>query len=584
MKQYRKYIYIIIFSLFVILCSSLSADMADAKTFRVKYNGSWKNYSAAIPDIFLNNKEISIKGLPVFLMNDNFMVQAEGMFQNYLNCTYTYDTSEGAVVLTRDDTTIEFYIGKKQAYVNGKQCKLAAAPQEVTYSGDSKKYIVVPFKFTAGKLGFAYHYNSSGNKIELHTIDYLNMDGVDSYPADTGFTNVIKKVRACYDAASKNDKIIITGIHAGTMAKAETVISATAGTIRVDIPATSIGTQQIDTDLPESDSIDHITLEQDEEAAHFLITFNTNVSAYSSVSGKKLTIFFEDTSAAAKVRLPENVSFDSVVDTDQYYKKRFVITIPGNHIDFYQSNPVNCVNKELKSVTYKLTAGGNTQIIFKTKTIQGYKIYADDDIFTINIDNPRNIYDKIIVLDAGHGGNDPGAQNKGTNEKDINYKVIYKYAKEYFNSETSGIKAYWTRTDDTFITLTDRAGFAKKVGADIFVSLHMNSSTSSSANGTEVYYSTLNNETAQTGLTSRRMANIMQKNLVQTLGTTDRGVKSANFVVIKSNSVPAVLIELGFLSGSGDYSKLTNPAFQKKAAGCIYETVCNIFERFPTGR
>lgn len=584
MKKYNKYIYIVIFSLSVILYSSLSAGTADAKTFKVKYNGSWKKYSATIPDIFLNNKEISIKGLPVFLINDNFMAQAEGVFQNYLNCTYTYDTSEGAVILAKDDTTIEFYLGKKQAYVNGKQCKLPVAPQEVTYSGDNTKYIVVPFKFTAGKLGFDYYYNSSEQKIELHTIDYLNMDGVDSYPADAGFTNVIKKVRACYDTTAKNDKIIITGIHAATMAEAETVISATAGTIRVDIPATSIGTQQIDTDIPESDSINHITLEQDDKSAHFLITFNTNVSAYSSVSGKKLTIFFENTSAAAKVRLPEDVSFDSVVDTDQYYKKRFVITIPGNHIDFYQGNPVNCANKELKAITYKLTAGGDTRIIFKTKSIQGYKIYADNDIFTINIDNPKNIYNKIIVLDAGHGGNDPGAQNRGTNEKDINYKVIYKYAKEYFNSETSDIKAYWTRTDDTFITLTDRANFAKKVGADIFISLHMNSATTSSANGTEVYYSTLNNATAQTGLTSRRMANMMQKNLVQTLGTTDRGVKSANYVVIKSNSVPAILIELGFLSGSSDYSKLTNPSFQKKAAGCIYETVCNIFEQYPTGR
>ena len=583
MRRYSKYIYIIILS--VIFCSSLLfINRANAKTFKIEYNGSSINYSSTVPDVFLNDKKISLEGLPVFLQDSTFMVQAEGFFQNYLDCNYTYDTSEKAIVISKNDIAVEFYLDKKQAYVNGKKYSLPVAPREVTYDANKLKYIVVPFQFAAEKLGYEYSYQTEDKRISIHTIEYLNMSGVDSYPADAGFTNVIKKVRVCYETASKKDKIVITGIHTATMAKAATVISATAGTIRIDIPTTSIGTMELDTDIADSNTINHILLEQDENTAHFVINFGTNVSAYSSVSGKKLTIFFEKASITAKVRLPEEVAFESVKDEDKYYKKRFVITIPGNHIAFYQSNPVNCASKAVKNITYKLTSSGNTKIIFKTKKIQAYRIYADENMFTINIDDPANIYDKIVVLDAGHGGNDPGARNKGTKEKDINYKVIYTYAKEYFNSETSDIKAYWTRTDDTFITLTDRANFAKEVGADLFISLHMNSATSSSANGTEVYYSTMNNAEAKTGLTSRRMAIMMQTKLIGTLGTNSRGVKSANFVVIKSNSVPAILIELGFLSGSSDYAKLTSKSFQKKAAGCIYETVCDVFEQFPTGR
>lgn len=583
MRRYSRYIYIIILS--VIFCSCLlSADRASAKTFKIEYNGSSIDYSSTVPNIFLNDKKISLEGLPVFLQNSTFMVQAEGFFQNYLDCNYTYDTSEKAIVISKNDVAVEFYLDKKQAYVNGKKYKLPAAPREVTYGTDELKYIVVPFQFAVQKLGYEYSYQNEEKRISIHTIEYLNMEGVDSYPADAGFTNVIKKVRVCYETATKKDKIVITGIHTATMAKAAAVISATAGTIHIDIPTTSIGTIELDTDIAESGTINHILLGQDEDTAHFVIDFGTNVSAYSSVSGKKLTIFFEKASVTAKVKLPEEVSFGSIKDEDKYYKKRFVITIPGDHVEFYQNNPVNCASKAVKDISYKLTTGGNTQIIFKTTKIQAYKIYADENMFTIDIDDPANIYDKIVVLDAGHGGNDPGAQNKGTKEKDINYKVIYTYAKEYFNSETSDIKAYWTRTDDTFITLTDRADFAKKVGADLFISLHMNSAVSSSANGTEVYYSTMNNAEAKTGLTSRRMAIMMQTKLIGTLGTNSRGVKSANFVVIKSNSVPAILIELGFLSGSSDYAKLTSKSFQKKAAGCIYETVCDIFEQFPTGR
>lgn len=91
----------------------------------------------------------------------------------------------------------------------------------------------------------------------------------------------------------------------------------------------------------------------------------------------------------------------------------------------------------------------------------------------------------------------------------------------------------------------------------------MNSATSKSANGTEVYYSVSNNKTSFSGITSKAMANLFRKQLLADLKTTNRGTKTAAYYVLKHNTVPAILIELGFISGNSDYSKLTNATFQK---------------------
>jgi N-acetylmuramoyl-L-alanine amidase len=229
-------------------------------------------------------------------------------------------------------------------------------------------------------------------------------------------------------------------------------------------------------------------------------------------------------------------------------------------------------------------SGNYTLFTIKTTKLQGYKISQSGEYLLVKIGDPRKIYKNIIVLDAGHGGKDYGASHNGTHEKNINYKIIYTLAKKYFDSSDSTVKAYWSRYDDTFISLSARAAFAQKVGADLFVSLHMNSSYKSSANGMEVYYSKDNNTTSDFGLTSQILARRMHNRLNTDLSISSRGVKKAGFYVIKHNTVPAILIELGFLSGSKDYSKLTSSAYQKKAAQSIYQCITDIFKDYPTDR
>lgn len=283
------------------------------------------------------------------------------------------------------------------------------------------------------------------------------------------------------------------------------------------------------------------------------------------------------------IPLPEGITISQISDQDNYLNSNFVISIKGNHVRFYKEhriiNPYSVI--EGHSVSYNSTTG-YTHISFDTKLICGYKYDISDGYLIVHVARPAEIYSKIIVLDAGHGGIDPGAIQKGIYEKNLNFTILNNYAKTYF--EKSDIKVYYTRLTDVKIDLYERADFAAEVGADLFISLHMNANNSTSITGTQVFYSSMNNKKNAAGLNSYLLANALAKNLSKTMETKNRGASPSDFVVVKYNTVPAVLIELGFLTNATERSKLTNASYQKKAAETIYNTVIDIFKTYPTKR
>lgn len=166
-----------------------------------------------------------------------------------------------------------------------------------------------------------------------------------------------------------------------------------------------------------------------------------------------------------------------------------------------------------------------------------------------------NLRGKVIVLDAGHGGTDPGAQRGITNEKDITLSVV-KYLSEFLKAQ--GIKVHLTRIDDTFISLQDRVDITNRTNPDAFVSVHVNAMESSNEiSGLETYF-----QTEQ----SKELASDIHKNLLDTLNVPDRNIRKAKFYVINRTEVPSVLAEIGFISNQDEREKLTNSDYQKQVA------------------
>ncbi len=177
---------------------------------------------------------------------------------------------------------------------------------------------------------------------------------------------------------------------------------------------------------------------------------------------------------------------------------------------------------------------------------------------------------KLIVLDAGHGGKDGGAQGtldgKTIYEKDLTLSIM---TKTQAVLEKNGYTVQVTRSGDTYPELEERAELANDLGAAAFISIHINSvDNAPTASGTEVYFSELNNSHTF-NLTSKQMAENILEEMIDSMGTKNRGVKTANHVVTRSCIMPAVLVEVGFISNEEELRKMCDDSFQNTVANGI---------------
>ncbi|MCR5330320.1 MAG: N-acetylmuramoyl-L-alanine amidase, partial [Lachnospiraceae bacterium] len=293
--------------------------------------------------------------------------------------------------------------------------------------------------------------------------------------------------------------------------------------------------------------------------------------------------------------IPDEFSPKKIEIVEKLYNNMFIIELEGDHSEFYKDAIVNTGEavRQISVLYYPLK--DITRINVCMRTDENNTIIAHNEEYMkhsikFTFDRPQNLYDKIIILDAGHGGTDPGTKHGGYNEKDLNFNIIYKYCKELFDE--SDIKVFYSRSDDTLPSLYDRAGLAARVGADFFVSVHQNSNNNKAVHGTSVYYSTRNkstfpasdpeSKTEQTELLDGKiMARMFLNALLDKLGTVNRGIIDEKFVVVKeANSVPAVLIECGFMSNPDELKSLVTKKTQKLIAEAIYETVLDIYEKY----
>lgn len=590
-----------------------------ATTLKLVYGGKSVNYTKSKVAFSLDGKNISLNSTPGILMNDTSMGYYKDVFTTGLNATCKYDSSTKKLTITKFDRKIVMTLNSKIAYVNGKKKKMNVSMQKVKFVKAGVTRIMVPVRFVAENLGYTYTWNSTkktgemkrkwlelymngtwskytgtqakvsidGKGVNLGKMPGIVIDGTAYLNGKTVFGSAIGGT-CVYDSAEqtitvqKDDNTVVfrLGTNTAVVNGAETEISNQAvrvknratGKYYLMVPgrftANSLGykynwnsstkTSQISTKIEENEIPNQVPSENNDPSA---------------ISG-----------AAIYFTLPNEVTNSDIKHMDYYYKNQFCVLISGDYVSYFENNPISVNGSMISGYTVTLTSAGKTRLLFNTTKLQGYKVHIQEGLVWIEVGNPKDIFQNIVVLDCGHGGTDPGAQAGGYQEKNLTYSILYTCAKKYFDSDTSNIKAYWSRHDDTFVTLSDRAAFASKVGADLFISLHMNSATNTSATGTEVFYSTSNNKTQSNGLTSKIMAGMFQKNLVDVMGTTSRGVKTANYTVIYKNTVPAVLIELGFISNSSDRSKLTDSSYQTAAAESIYQTTASIFASYPTGR
>ncbi|MGD2180715.1 N-acetylmuramoyl-L-alanine amidase [Lusitaniella coriacea] len=175
----------------------------------------------------------------------------------------------------------------------------------------------------------------------------------------------------------------------------------------------------------------------------------------------------------------------------------------------------------------------------------------------------------LVVVDPGHGGKDPGAIGiGGLQEKDVNIDISLRLARIL---EQQGVKVILTRSNDTFISLQGRTVMANRARADLFVSIHANAvgGRRPDVNGFETYYYSSGGELART----------IHRSVLQSINIRDRRVRTARFYVLRNSSMPAVLVETGFVTGREDSANLRNPQHRQQMAEAIARGILQYIQR-----
>ena len=287
--------------------------------------------------------------------------------------------------------------------------------------------------------------------------------------------------------------------------------------------------------------------------------------AQSQVTMQNLKIKEQNEAAGAKgelsIRLPEGVTGDQIAVSNDYVTQTIRVEIPQADRTY------------IDGLSY--TRQGETGVIEVT-TNKVYELQTEYDTqnFYFNFLTPHEVYDKVVVIDAGHGGRAVGANKQGINEKDIDLAIVLKL-KEIFDNSDQNIGVYYTRTDDSNPTFDQRVQLANKSDADLFISIHNNSTRSgrmSGTSGTQVMYD-------ETSEASRQFAQICLEEVTGRIGSRDKGlVEGDSIYIIRTSEVPVALIEVGFMTNKDELEKLNSDAYQRETAEGVYQAVLRAFE------
>jgi N-acetylmuramoyl-L-alanine amidase len=180
------------------------------------------------------------------------------------------------------------------------------------------------------------------------------------------------------------------------------------------------------------------------------------------------------------------------------------------------------------------------------------------------------LQEQRIVVDPGHGGNDPGARHRGVSEKTLNLDIARRLARLL---REAGAEVLLTREEDVFVELYDRPARANAADASLFVSIHCNAMPRPNVGrGTETYYCNDN---------SVFLALAMQEALCRTLRLKDGGIRRRGFVVVRESKMPATLVEVAYLNTDAEWALLTDEAFRQAAAEAMFEGLKDYVEGRP---
>lgn len=579
------------------------------------YDGANHAYSAEEVTIKVNGDKITNMDVPPVIIDSRTLVPVRAIFEK-MGAEVTWNDSTQQVYIVKDNDIVDLKIDSNTGHTNGLDFKMDTSAKIIN------DRTMIPVRAASEALGCTVGWDDATRLITINEKGYSNpvievptnssngnsttttattpkdndiqLTGV-NVPSSTSdkeiFTIKASDVIEKYNSFLLGENRIVVDVYNADMGIANTNITTTNSTTVKSIRSAQnqvepVKISRVVLDLTATVNY-NVSLSSDKKSILVTLETNKNTSTDGS-SGSGSTAVDTEKSTL------NNLTYDSATNTivlknlnglkendfsttDNYLLGNYKVTLDDDYHNTYGYGIISVNNNLVSNITVQNTTSGNTQFVINENAIVATKIYVTDAEIRIKIMSPRDVYSKIVVIDPGHGKTDPGASGNGLVEKELNLQIALRVY-DLFESNNN-IKVYLTRANDSYPTNVNRAKMANSI-ADLFISIHINSSTSSLPNGTETLY-TVHATDVSGKLTSQIAAEYLEGYLVKALQTTDRGIKNrSDLIVLNQTTVPAALVEIGFISNAADAEKLSKDSYKDIAANAIYSAIVDMMNNY----
>ena len=281
----------------------------------------------------------------------------------------------------------------------------------------------------------------------------------------------------------------------------------------------------------------------------------------------------EETTEYLCIPLESGVKAEGVTIENHYMEQQVWVYIKDTTSDFYAKE---AVSGNLEGITEGIYehAGGTTLIKFTLADVYECKSILEEGYLYIDFVLPGDVYDKIVVIDAGSGGAESGIVSGTLVEKDINLDIIKRLK---LLMDNSGIKVYYTRTNDVEIPLEERIALANNTDADMFISVQLNTSENVVLYGAQAYY---NDRYFIPGFGSIELADTVERAVVTELSTKGNGLFAAEEedILLQNAEIPATVIKVGYASNEQEAALLQKEEYRDQIALGLYNAILAVYE------
>ena len=525
--------------------AALAADTAAVRLYAAD-TGQYEETTVGTASLELDGEAVETDVDP-FILDGRTLVPVRVISEN-LGADVSWDAATQQVTITTEEKIIVLTIGSSMALVDGEETELpdGVAASLVQVEGGSRT--MVPVRFISEQLGADVQWDADSRTVIITS-------AASAEPAGTvlSITAQEDQIRIETDGAADFALTELDGrlvLDLPGMELDGDVIGWTGQLDLTGLAASDVRYSQYDTgydgydrvvrlvfDLKDGAAASDIALEWDGDTlVCTLPAMDDPVAESESESGSESASESEIESESG----PESESAYGDTAVSQVLSSVSATVLPS---DLLPSDDDSLISGELD---------GSGEAAESTHVPD----YADDipEVTILSDYDPTQV---SILLDAGHGGSDPGCQYYDTDEKDLTLAMTFRLGSIL---ESMGYQVLYTRTDDSYVSLTDRTDMANTLGVTVFVSIHVNAYDDTEINGTETYYWTLGTAEEQ------QLATLVQEAVIDATGANDRGVKTANYWVTRATDMPAILVETGYLSNETEWENLTSADYQDRLA------------------